>query len=338
MELEQKDNTPIESSSTLAQESTSVQYSAASFNTFGLDSTLETSAIISTSSVLSSINQESDIIQPHIDNNTTLRYLSIDITETLQLSQFQLAINIPKQFLLCTWCHVIVGSQGVSQHIKDKHQRIISRTDMQFLYRHIRQLEISHQIKLNIPKPPQRDEHTIPWGGLTVYDGFKCHYCHFVSPSVIYLRKHHQKDHSTWQTSNIPKSFIPCKMQCTSSKMWFRVFVDEEQDSRVSAAIRSSTVNEDDQLQSILDFMSTDLLVHEATEARDITPWLHATKWHLHMASYSISELQSLVQYPKQETILLEAVESYFNDAVALLDSTNTLILQKLNTNDIQKT
>jgi hypothetical protein len=77
--------------------------------------------------------------------------------------------------------------------------------------------------------------------------------------------------------------------------------------------------------------------------ARLVSPWLMRTGWHLHIQGHSVESLHALVtQHEKKNspaiTMLRTAVHQYFEKATDLLDATDELVLQKLNTSDSDKT
>lgn len=67
------------------------------------------------------------------------------------------------------------------------------------------------------------------------------------------------------------------------------------------------------------------------------------TRWHEHVAGYDVNHLHKLVQIP--DTLDMDSevpgirnvVEAYYLDTLAFLDTTDDLILQKLNSPDPQK-
>ncbi|KAF8811512.1 hypothetical protein BYT27DRAFT_7089397, partial [Phlegmacium glaucopus] len=68
-----------------------------------------------------------------------------------------------------------------------------------------------------------------------------------------------------------------------------------------------------------------------------VSPWLLATKWHIHTQPYNAEELCKLVAIPKSEgrlDKLVLAVQNILNHAYSIMTVTSTLVLQKLNTSD----
>ncbi|KAG2063025.1 hypothetical protein BDR04DRAFT_953732, partial [Suillus decipiens] len=71
---------------------------------------------------------------------------------------------------------------------------------------------------------------------------------------------------------------------------------------------------------------------------RMVSPWLLSTKWHEHTAGHDPATLRKLVEIPKADDPIMPdltyAVEQYFESALVILDTTEELILQRLNSPD----
>ncbi|KAJ7105805.1 hypothetical protein C8R44DRAFT_942367 [Mycena epipterygia] len=80
----------------------------------------------------------------------------------------------------------------------------------------------------------------------------------------------------------------------------------------------------------------------EIPNARMISPWLMRTRWHEHILPYRphSAELRELVAIPNSHdplAALHESVTQYFFRATALIDGTDELVLQKLNSKNPDK-
>lgn len=73
-------------------------------------------------------------------------------------------------------------------------------------------------------------------------------------------------------------------------------------------------------------------------EKRMVSPWLLTTKWHEHVAGHDVATLRKLVEFPKVDDPIMpkiaHGVETYFDGALRLLEVTDELILQRLNSPD----
>jgi len=112
---------------------------------------------------------------------------------------------------------------------------------------------------------------------------------------------------------------------------------------RVNPRVRSATTSDEllvATLRAETDKVFSETIQTSDLNARAITPWLLSTKWHLHIDGYDPEELKALVKpLSKQEdSRLVDLVHQYFNDATDLIEHTDELTLQHLNTPDPTKT
>ncbi|KAG1761224.1 hypothetical protein EDD22DRAFT_954205 [Suillus occidentalis] len=98
--------------------------------------------------------------------------------------------------------------------------------------------------------------------------------------------------------------------------------------------------------QEVIDKMRNEMVEVTRVEQvpRDkwmISPWLLITKWHEHVAGHDVMTLRGLVGIPKADdptmVNLIDVVEQYFESTLVLLDTTDELILQRLNSPDPSK-
>jgi hypothetical protein len=70
--------------------------------------------------------------------------------------------------------------------------------------------------------------------------------------------------------------------------------------------------------------------------SRMISPWLMRVGWHLYVKEHDAQQLCDLVAMPKAPEFpgLQTAIQQYFERATALIEQTDELVLQRLNTAD----
>jgi hypothetical protein len=177
------------------------------------------------------------------------------------------------------------------------------------------------------------EEPVIPFEGLKVHPGLRCVYCLKVTGNQETMIKHHcaehGKDHST------PKTWPTCHMQrLTSAGGKHCGYWQVESPQRDEVSIESM-------LQELqIEAMGTIKVDMRAVNARSVSPWLLATGWHLHTQGYKTQELLDLISIPKEREFpgLRALVKRYMIQATDLIDSTDDLCLQHLNTADPAKT
>ncbi|KAH9828612.1 uncharacterized protein C8Q71DRAFT_719204, partial [Rhodofomes roseus] len=162
--------------------------------------------------------------------------------------------------------------------------------------------------------------------GLRIHQGMACSACPKVAQSSEWLRVHFSQVH-TGQTK--PKEWRTCTMQHLSDvppfHAWFEVASPQPASNSTSPLLQF--------IQKMTE--STNILV-QPQDSREISPWLLSTHWHEHTAPFSPSQLRHLVLAPSANEFpsLFKTVESYFMDCVGLIEGTDLLVLQKLNTDD----
>ncbi|KAF8238364.1 hypothetical protein L208DRAFT_1375265 [Tricholoma matsutake] len=70
-----------------------------------------------------------------------------------------------------------------------------------------------------------------------------------------------------------------------------------------------------------------------------VSPWLMQTGWHTHVQPYDVSQLHKPVMMPDADLFvgLHDTILAYGNHATDLLDETDELVLQQINTADPEK-
>jgi hypothetical protein len=83
--------------------------------------------------------------------------------------------------------------------------------------------------------------------------------------------------------------------------------------------------------------------VHAPTDHWFISPWLHTTHWHEYVVGcgFSMAQLHHSITLPQSNEAnykdLHVIVEDYFQGALALMDTTDELVLQHLKSPDTAK-
>jgi hypothetical protein len=202
------------------------------------------------------------------------------------------------------------------------------KLDVQKLHALVENQELTEDL------PTLRFERPVePFEGLQVHPGLRCIHCPKVTGNQETMIKHHRtehaKDHST------PKTWPTCHMQRLTSAGGKHRGYWQVEPSRTDEVSIDSMVEE---LQ--IDAMAMTRVDVKAVNARSISPWLLFTGWHIHIQDYETKELLSLISIPKEDEFpgLKNLVRTYMLKATDLMDSTDDLCLQYLNTADPAKT
>jgi bloom syndrome protein len=160
----------------------------------------------------------------------------------------------------------------------------------------------------------------------------ECGYVASQKPVQQHMRTHHPASKKALEASVLAQVLNP-----GVTKKLFRV------GSEVSTITTSS-----DSPSSILDEIKqfswqSYAAPADVPNARLVSPWLMRTGWHVHVQGHSVEDLHALVtRVDREATPLINALHSaihqYFEKATDLLEATDELVLQKINTSDSDKT
>jgi hypothetical protein len=161
---------------------------------------------------------------------------------------------------------------------------------------------------------------------------YTCLLCPAAYAKLDSMQKHHRTHHpkdprpETW-----PQSMGQQQNRSTANS-WFRVSTMEFRPPRTPSAELVAQIENSMQATLPIDI--------GALDARNVTPWLRVTQWHLHTKGYAAADLQKMVAYPTVGELphLKMAVQAFWESASQLIDATSVLVLQKLNSPYIEKT
>jgi hypothetical protein len=242
------------------------------------------------------------------------------------LSTFGLVVNSLIQNVICEFCRVTFQWDALDTHLKSKeHGGHHVRVDWD------KYEEAKEEMGIADTLPCQPDGLFPHIQGLEVHDGIRCVICPKPFGTARSMELHHRSEH---KGIPLPTEWPICKMQQFNRGNASKLFEIE-----FPAPPQQFSPPDDEAL--VADFTKDMEHVYVPPEdARQITPWLQKTGWHLHVAPFDIGELRSLAALPKGDEFpgLSAAVLSYFQAATDLIRSTDLLTLQYLNTEDPEKT
>jgi hypothetical protein len=173
-----------------------------------------------------------------------------------------------------------------------------------------------------------------PFDGLKIDPGLRCIHCPKVAGTRDSMIKHHQRCHLKEHAT--PKSWPSCHIQRLTSSpgkhcaYWEVTLPKTHEEATIDSMLEELQINA----------MAMTRVDVKAVNARSISPWLLFTGWHVHIQDYETKELLSLISIPKEDEFpgLKNLVRTYMLKATDLMDSTDDLCLQYLNTADPAKT
>ncbi|KAG2063370.1 hypothetical protein BDR04DRAFT_1123305 [Suillus decipiens] len=224
--------------------------------------------------------------------------------------------------LCCQICQVAVPPSQMPSHIGNAHSAV--RVDEDKYFRAVADMKIAS----SLPPFVAGGRYRTAYPGLKIHDGLACDSCAFTCGARDWMAKHHRDKHPT---VTLPKQWSPCKMQQLnkgSNRQFWRVAGDDEVACDYQEVI-------DKMRKEMADVIRVEQVPREK---RMVSPWLLTTKWHEHVAGHDVATLRKLVEFPKADDPTMpniaHGVEAYFESALRLLEVTDELILQRLNSPD----
>lgn len=171
------------------------------------------------------------------------------------------------------------------------------------------------------------------FAGLNLSQGIYCMHCSKVMGTTGSASTHYSNVHrGTAKPKNLPTGYYQ-QLRTGQDRGLFRV----KPRARNAISADQTLV---ESLRAETDKAFTEAMGVSHLNARAVAPWLLTSKWHVHADGYDPAELMALVKpLTKRENFtLVQLVDRYFRDATDLIDHTDELILQHLNTPDPTKT
>jgi hypothetical protein len=251
-----------------------------------------------------------------------------DLITTSFLSQFSIAINDTLCLFICLSCGSGHTTPGLLEHLKKKHAHTGFKKEHKAAIQTLAEsanISDSYPIIISSETPPAK------YSGLPVHSSAGCPHCPFVNSTKKLINQHLKAEHAELggqAEENIPTQVINRGV----TKNLFRVTLP----TQTEAPQQTDAILKDFQN---FNWKSVETAL-AIPNARMISPWLMRTGWHLHVQPYDKKQLGDLVKMPEKDTFpgLHENVTQYFETATNLLNDTDELVLQRINTADPDKT
>ncbi|KAJ3538055.1 hypothetical protein NMY22_g5325 [Coprinellus aureogranulatus] len=241
------------------------------------------------------------------------------------LDRVGLAINPVHNLYICTSCHTSLTSKGYAGHLKDKEKLSVHAS----LKAKIDALSAMYDICTNYPKIDMSNGPVPFIAGLEVKLKHGCPLCMYTaSHSKVrdHLRDHHKKRDLK------PLENVPCQVLNAGGAHSFIRIAPPTPDESESETLEDKFCAFD---------VNATVTVSAPADKRLISPWLLRTGFHKYVEGHNISELVRLCAMPGDDegsiSVLQDLVLEYMEGATALIDRTDPLVLQLLNTKDAQK-
>ncbi|KAG2110016.1 hypothetical protein DEU56DRAFT_985445 [Suillus clintonianus] len=238
------------------------------------------------------------------------------------LDTINIVVNPDLRILCCHICQVALAPGHVSGHMRNVHPAIKLHDDR------FCQAVADIDIATALPTSIAGGRGVSAYKGLKTHNGFACDLCSYAGGSRVTMGDHHREKH---QSIPLPKQWTPCMVQQLDRgvhKKYWRVAGGQE-----------TSCDHQDAIDKMRKEMEEVTRVEQVPqEKRLVSPWLLTTRWHEHVAGHEVATLRKLVEIPKADEAIMpdlaHAVELYFESALVLLDTTEELVLQRLNSPD----
>ncbi|KAI6139459.1 hypothetical protein BKA82DRAFT_4364894 [Pisolithus tinctorius] len=255
------------------------------------------------------------------------------------LSTLHLAVNKEFLCLVCTSCKITIPRTNMTNHIATNHS--IMNVDQIQLNGALSETNVASVLPTEIRGPRDIVQ------GLAVWDAFSCDHCPKIYTTEQKIQDHHQREH---KNITAPRAWRMCRAQSMNAQGYgtHHILWEVKEPAVADAkdistgALANSLLKELEQDFCIPPQANQDFCIPPQAnqDERMITPWLMTTRWHEYLATapHEVETLRNLVAIPKDndETLpgLRLAVTQYFKHALDLLDTSNELVLQRLNSPD----
>ncbi|KAF8417617.1 hypothetical protein L210DRAFT_3427928, partial [Boletus edulis BED1] len=249
------------------------------------------------------------------------------------LTKLNLVVNAEFHILICQLCKEGIPTPTTRSHIVNKHPELCSAFSQVQLDDVIRKLQLVASLPTAI-SGPRSIVH-----GLAIYEALACDQCSMVLTKSRKLKAHHLQCHPGMTP---PQGWRTCKAQRMKPEGYgqYRIFWE------VEIVTDSAQDPKEVMVAKLMEELNEELkVVQVPTDHRLVSPWLRTTRWHQHVSTLATSteKLRTSIALPRPQTDeaccknLQHLVECYFKEAVELIDSTDELVLQRLNSPDPTK-
>ncbi|KZT18427.1 hypothetical protein NEOLEDRAFT_1152627 [Neolentinus lepideus HHB14362 ss-1] len=244
------------------------------------------------------------------------------------LDSLDLVVNSSIHAVCCKTCMVAIVRDHIPGHIHANHAALAKYLDEDMLLDVLDELEVEQSL------PRITDGLVVQEiQGLKVHDGFLCNQCSKIRLNRKSMLQHYSDIHPDLPP---PLQFTACKAQRLTTGAG---------SSSIYCKVEKPISSPDTPWEQMITTAQMEMAGTEVAEDRDInarmvSPWLLTTRWHEHVQGYNISELCHLISTPRKDEYpdLPHLVLAYMERATNLINHTDELVLQVLNTPDPAKT
>lgn len=235
-----------------------------------------------------------------------------------------MVVNTYMHCMICEHCQIALHVDDVPGHLYGKHRSSGFQVDVVKLKEAAQEKDGCEELLLLGGTAEVYAEVS----GVLLQQGLQCPECKKVLGTENSMARHYSVDHKGVKK---PKVFRPAHYQQLNQgsgpgRAIFQVEPMTKKPASLNDVLVSTLRAETDEaFQEDIDLADIN--------ARQVSPWLLTTKWHLHVDGYDAKELIELVKplNDKENDRLVSLVKRYYDQAIDLIDQTDCLTLQHLN-------
>lgn len=234
-----------------------------------------------------------------------------------------LVFNKLLNLVICLDCGIANGTKAVVEHIHTIHGDAkvhFDHTTLQSIFNHLG-VEDHFDLK-DLPNPCPQIE------GLLVTKAYMCSICHHLRGTMESMRLHHSTKHQDIPNPRVWQQVSAQQIHHTHHTPYFCIYPRSTQNPATPLTQEINRLQKECSIQVANYNIAT-------LDPRQVSPWLNATQWHIHVAPYNYQHLITLVKCPTQQeadlAFLSTAVESYTSNADKAIDTLSLLACQVIN-------
>jgi len=239
------------------------------------------------------------------------------------LYEYGLCINKTYGLIICASCEIALEVHAIFYHLRNIHK--IKTTKL-----HQSDLDVICD-QYNIPATFIPIQGPVPQiQGLTlIRNGHQCLHCGLMSTQRSIIEKHHRRMHvKDGLETHIKELALQRLSSLCNSRKYFSVQLAEDP--------AGSSVEVHDLRQKCDAAYASFKPSHN--DDRIVSPWLLTTRWPEHFATYDLSKLRKLVEFPSRNEDSLVRLEkgvlAVMQGGLGFIVKTPVLVLQELNSPD----
>lgn len=231
------------------------------------------------------------------------------------------AVNPDLRLLICLACEIALLPDSAQTHCSRAHKGSKIKINVVQFTEAIEKCDVQDELPI-IPE----GEDILLFSGLRLQKGIQCCECSKIMGTEGSMMQHYKQHRGIPMPKNLEMAHCQQFNNAPGpGRNMFRV---------VEKTDVASKTPDHDLIKAIR--KETDSNINRMTNtdnARGVSPWLLSSEWHLHTEGLSTTNLKRHIETPKKEELprLAKLTSKYYEENTGLIDLTDELVLQYLN-------